>query len=62
MVVDDIALRAGQLLAKARTGGVVLGVRTADEALQHIRRALALDPGNTAARENLARLTRGRQP
>ena len=41
-------------------GGALAQAGMREEALIHIRAALALDPENAAARENLARLQRGR--
>ena len=57
--------RAAQLAPNSSTiqsdlGGALAQAGMRDEALTRIRAALALDPENTAARENLARLQRGR--
>jgi Flp pilus assembly protein TadD/mono/diheme cytochrome c family protein len=41
-------------------GGALAQAGLVAEALTHLRLALGLDPGNAAARENLARLQRGR--
>jgi Flp pilus assembly protein TadD len=57
--------RAAQLapnssIIQSDLGGALAQAGMRDDALTHIRAALALDPENAAARENLARLQKGR--
>ena len=55
-----VALKPNWAVAQSDLGGALAQAGKTDEALVHIKAALALDPANVAARENLARLQRGR--
>ena len=57
-----VALAPGSAVAHSDLGGALAQAGRRDEALLHLRRALAIDPTHADARENLARLMRGRRP
>ena len=57
-LTDATRLAPRSVTAHAALGGALAQAGRLNEAVRHLERTLTLDPSNTAARENLSRISR----
>ena len=57
-LTDATRLASRSPTAPAALGGALAQAGRLNEAVRHLERTLTLDPSNTAARENLSRISR----